>query len=105
MSSKISSIVHNEVEEYEVKEILDSQKYQGKLQYLINWKGYPSEENSWEPATTIKEDVPHLVTKFHKEHSQAVQSISPTIPNFFLPVKQLSEDAAGLDLCSAEVVY
>jgi hypothetical protein len=50
------------VEEFEVEEIVNSQKHQGKVQYLIHWKGYPTEENSWEPASNIKKDVPALVT-------------------------------------------
>src|SRR6266536_3761114 len=36
-------------EEYEVDEILDSCFHQNQLQYLVKWKGYPSEDNMWEP--------------------------------------------------------
>lgn len=33
---------------YEVEEILDERKTKkGKLQYLIKWKGYSSDDNSW----------------------------------------------------------
>ncbi|KAF8221606.1 hypothetical protein L208DRAFT_1530915 [Tricholoma matsutake] len=32
--------------QYEVKSILDSRLCQGKLQYLVHWKGYGYEENS-----------------------------------------------------------
>src|SRR6266702_1814140 len=36
-------------EEYEVKKILDSQRFSRrcKLQYLIKWKGYPDSDNEW----------------------------------------------------------
>ena len=39
-------IVKAGVEEFEIEEILDSRKHCGRLQYLIHWKGYPSEDNS-----------------------------------------------------------
>ena len=32
---------------YEVKEILDSKTYRGKLQYLVKWLGYPDTDNQW----------------------------------------------------------
>ena len=34
-------------EEYEVEEILDSRKWGRGLQYLVKWKGYTEENNSW----------------------------------------------------------
>jgi transposase InsO family protein/predicted aspartyl protease len=38
----------------EVAEILDSRRRRGKIQYLVSWKGYPREENTWEPMGQIK---------------------------------------------------
>ncbi|KNZ75366.1 hypothetical protein J132_03497, partial [Termitomyces sp. J132] len=34
---------------YEVDEILDSWVVRGRLQYLVRWKGYGPEDNTWEP--------------------------------------------------------
>ncbi|KAF8748123.1 hypothetical protein RHS01_11031 [Rhizoctonia solani] len=34
-------------EEYEVEQIIDSKRQQGKWFYLIKWKGYGPEDNSW----------------------------------------------------------
>jgi len=58
-------------EEYEIEEIIDSRKWQGKLYYLVHWLGYPQDEDSWIP----KEDTSHcqnLMTEFHKNHPLAV---------------------------------
>jgi hypothetical protein len=40
-------------EEYEVEEILDSKMFRGRLRFLIKWKGYGREHNSWEYATEV----------------------------------------------------
>ncbi len=42
----LPEIIEDE-EHYEVEEILDSRLYCGKLQYLVKWKGFGYEENSW----------------------------------------------------------
>lgn len=38
-----------EGEEYTVEKILDKMVKQGKVFYLIKWKGYPIQESTWEP--------------------------------------------------------
>jgi hypothetical protein len=53
-------------EHYEVEAILDSCIFQGQLQYLIQWKGYSYEHNSWENATDVHS--PTLVAKFYSIH-------------------------------------
>src|SRR3981189_1071869 len=54
-------ILVDRVEEYKIEEIIDSRKRRGRTQYLVKWKGFPTEENTWEPATSIKKDVPALI--------------------------------------------
>ncbi|QRW23607.1 Retrotransposable element Tf2 protein [Rhizoctonia solani] len=41
-------------EEYKVKQIIDSKQQQGKWFYLIKWKGYRPEDNSWEPEELLE---------------------------------------------------
>jgi hypothetical protein len=122
-------IIVDDHEEYEVEEILDSRRFRGCIQYLVKWKNYPSEANSWEPAQTIREDIPLLVKHFHDTHPDAIRILSNPIildPELFshlpfipLPEKNLhvvrtspdaqiptrgSTEATGLDLYSAECV-
>jgi len=40
--------------EYEVEEILDRQERRGKTKYLVKWKGYMAEENTWEGLENLK---------------------------------------------------
>ncbi|KAF8752189.1 hypothetical protein RHS01_08123 [Rhizoctonia solani] len=41
-------------EEYEVEQIIDSKRQKGKWFYLIKWKGYGPEDNSWEPEELLE---------------------------------------------------
>uniref|UniRef100_A0A8C5Q592 Gypsy retrotransposon integrase-like protein 1 n=2 Tax=Leptobrachium leishanense TaxID=445787 RepID=A0A8C5Q592_9ANUR len=52
--------------EYEIAEILDSRMHRGRLQYLVDWKGYGPEERSWEPASQVH--APDLLRAFHGAH-------------------------------------
>jgi archaellum biogenesis protein FlaJ (TadC family) len=57
------------------------------MQYLVKWKGFPSEENTWEPSTMMKEDVPALIKHYHNQFPEAIQAVQPSK----LLVKRLSE--------------
>lgn len=71
-------IANDGVEEYEVETILDSRLYRGKLQYLVRWKGYGPEENSWEPEANLK-NAKTMITKFHKDNPNSPRRISAAI--------------------------
>lgn len=48
--------------EYNIEEIVDSRvDKKGRFEYLIKWKGYPSEENTWEPIRHLKNSQKTLV--------------------------------------------
>jgi len=52
--------------EYEVEEILDRQERRGKTKYLVKWKGYMTEENTWEGIENLR-NVREKVEEFEKE--------------------------------------
>jgi hypothetical protein len=57
-------------EEWEVEEILNSRHRYGKLEYLIKWKGFTAEHNTWEPWSNAL-NAPKAITKFHKKNGKA----------------------------------
>jgi hypothetical protein len=78
-SSAPPPIQIGEEEEYEVEMILDARLRRGnKLQFLVKWKGYTDEHNTWES----EEDCAHSkakIAQFYRKHPSApkrVQSVS-----------------------------
>ena len=55
--------------DYEVEQILDVRKFGNQWRYLVKWKNYPSEENSWEPIKCLK-DCPKRLEQFHQQNPQ-----------------------------------
>ena len=56
--------------EYEVEELLDCQRRRNRWEYLVSWKGYGSNENSWEPKENV-ENAPEKINDFHTKHPNA----------------------------------
>ena len=65
-------------EEYEIADILDSRLYRGKLQYLIDWKGFGPEERSWEPVAHLH--APELLAQFHLRYPNKPKVSVPRAP-------------------------
>jgi hypothetical protein len=54
-------------EEYEVEIIIDSRRKRGKVEYLVHWKGYPREEETWKPVDNVAH-TPALIAQFHEQY-------------------------------------
>ncbi len=71
--------------EYEVKAIIDSAVYSQQandqmpgLYYVVSWKGYPEEENTWEPSSAVIH-LRKFISIFHKEHPEKPTATSPPL--------------------------
>ena len=57
----------NDPDVYEVEKLLDTRiTNNGQQEYLIKWKGYGAEENSWVPTENL--DCPRLLRRFQSDN-------------------------------------
>ena len=63
------SVVIKGEEEYKVEKILNKRKFRGKDRYLVQWKGYIAEEDTWKPRENL-ENARDLVEKFEEEYRE-----------------------------------
>jgi len=69
-------IVVNGEEEWEVEEILNSHWHQRKFQFLVKWKGFSREHNSWKVASNVK--APDLIVEYYWKHPAIPRHIHQT---------------------------
>ena len=96
----------NEGNEYKIEAICNSAVYVresetgylSEFYYLVSWKGYSEEENTWKPTSAVQQ-LRKLISSFHKDHPdkptatfKAIDTASPmanpTIKPMVKPTKQ-----------------
>jgi len=71
-------------EVYNVEKVLDAQRINGQLKYLIRWEGYGPEEDTWEPLRNLKGDqVQAMVKELHQKnpHLPTMMEKKPQVAN------------------------
>lgn len=56
--------------EWEVDDILERRKRRGKIEYLVSWKGYGKEHDSWESEINVQ-NCKELVDEFNEKYPSA----------------------------------
>ena len=87
--------------EYKVEAIRDSAVYAREsesghlpgLYYLVSWKRYPEEENTWEPASAVQH-LKKFISLFHKDYPDKPTATSPAI-NTASPMARLTIKLTG----------
>jgi len=68
-------------EEWEVQQILDHRLQQNRHEFLIRWKDYPPEDDSWEPLENLKGSQ-EAIAEFWKENQ--MENEAPKISTHYI---------------------
>jgi len=61
-------------EEFEVEKILNKRVVQGKEKFLVRWKGYTAEEDTWKNRENLG-NTKELVEEFEREYREEAEEL------------------------------
>jgi len=67
-------VIVEEEEEWEVERILNKRKIHGKDKFLVRWKGFMAEEDTWESRENLG-NARELLKEFEEEYSRGSREV------------------------------
>jgi len=61
-------------EEFKIEKILNKRTIRGKEKFLVRWKGYTAEEDTWENRENL-ENTKELVEEFERKYREEVEEL------------------------------
>jgi hypothetical protein len=97
VSTRSRRRIRPSVEEYEVERVLSRRPIPGRAdeyEYLVKWKGYGDDDNSWEPVAMFKH-ASEALTDFERRLNEKTSSaVTPVVP------QPIQVDAPDVDVDS-----
>jgi len=62
-----------EQQAYVIEKIKTIEIKGGQVKYLVSWKGYGPDEDTWEPCENLKDGGEHVVHQFHLDNPHKPQ--------------------------------
>jgi len=73
-TTKLAPVIVEGEEEFEVEKILNKRKIRGKDKFLVRWKGYTAEADTWEDRGNLK-NAGKLVEEFKREYGEEDEEV------------------------------
>jgi len=71
---QLAPVIIEEEEEWEVKRILNKRKVRRRDKYLVRWKGFTAESDTWEGRENLK-NAKEAIEEFEKEYRQDTEDV------------------------------
>ena len=70
----LKPVIINREEKFEVEKILNKRIVRGKEKFLVQWKGYTTEEDTWENRKNLG-NTKELVEEFEREYREEAEEL------------------------------
>lgn len=92
------------IERYEVEFLRDIKPKGNGFVYLVHWKNYPNEDDSWVAASELRRNAPKTVHEFHKKYPNKPRPLT-AIQFAQIPFREMPPAITDLDISYPDGIY